>query len=104
MGIKMKVKEWHKWVEDNATEKLDLPYAVIALNEEAGEVAGWYKKAILRENKVGLTEEDLAYELGDVLYYLTRIANLKGWTLKDLMNYNVQKLTRRKEKGYKQIV
>lgn len=100
----MKLKEWYKWVEENSSEKLDLAYGVIALNEEAGEVAGWYKKYVLRENKVGLTEDDLASELGDVLYYLTRIANLKGWTLKDLMNKNVEKLTLRKQKGMKQIV
>jgi NTP pyrophosphatase (non-canonical NTP hydrolase) len=100
----LKIKEWHQHVDDNAKDDLDLNYAVIAVNGEAGEIAEWYKKAVLRGNKIGLTDRDLQEEIGDVLYYLTRICNLKGWTLKEIMDINKVKLDGRKQKGFKQIV
>ena len=96
--------EFEAHVNDFAKDYTDLNYCVIALNEEAGEVAGWYKKAVLRGNVTGkYTDDDLKGELGDVLYYLTRAARLKGWTLSDIMDFNKAKLDERQAKGYKQI-
>jgi NTP pyrophosphatase (non-canonical NTP hydrolase) len=100
----MTTTEFEQHVADNVQGDLDLNYAVIAINGEAGEVAEWYKKAVLRGNVVGLTDRDLQEELGDVLYYLTRIAQLKGWTLSEVMDVNKVKLDGRKQKGFKQIV
>lgn len=100
----MKVKEFEAHVQHHAKDDLDLNYAVIALNGEAGEVAEWYKKAVLRKNKIGLTDQDLLEELGDVLYYLTRLAQLKGWTLKEVMQANKEKLDKRVAAKFKQVV
>jgi NTP pyrophosphatase (non-canonical NTP hydrolase) len=89
-----------KEFEDHVSSRWDnphgMPYLVIALNEEAGEVAGWYKKFVYRENVAGKhTLDDLKGELGDVLYYATRIAQENGWTLSDVMEFNKQKLDAR---------
>jgi phosphoribosyl-ATP pyrophosphohydrolase len=46
-----------------------------------------------------LTDEDLLSEVGDVLYYLDRLAQIKGWTLEDVMIYNKKKLDARR--GFK---
>lgn len=102
--IGMKVKDYEAYVAEHSKPEVDLNYVVIALNEEAGEVAGWYKKAVLRGNKIGLTDDDLKKEFGDLLFYLTRGAAIKGWSLKDLMDANVAKLDERRAKGFRQIV
>lgn len=100
----MTAPEYEVHVSQHAKEDLDLNYAVIALNGEAGEVAEWYKKAVLRKNKVGLTDRDLQEELGDVLFYLTRLAQLKGWTLAEIMDINKLKLDGRVAARFKQVV
>lgn len=100
----MTTQEFETHVSAKAKEDLDLNYAVIAICGEAGEVAEWYKKAVLRGNKIGLTDHDLALELGDVLYYLTRAAQLKGWTLSQIMDWNQEKLDARVAASFKQVV
>lgn len=100
----MTTAEYEDYVESRCKPYCDLNYTIIALNGEAGEVAEWYKKFVLRGNPVGnLTEVDLKGELGDVLFYLTRITKLKGWTLSEVMDANKVKLDDRVEKGMRQI-
>ena len=90
--------EWY--VISRCKPYVDKPYCAIAINEEAGEIAGWYKKYVLRGNPNGaLTENDLLSELGDVLFYLTVMARLYGWSLEDVMQYNIEKLDQRIAKG-----
>jgi len=100
----MDTKKYEDYVLSQCKSYVDEPYLVIALNEEAGEIAGWYKKFVLRENVAGKhTVDDLKGELGDVLFYLTRLALMRGWNLEDVMLYNVDKLNDRIAKGMKQI-
>lgn len=68
-------------------------YLALGLNGEAGEVAEEIKKWHRDGN---FSKERLALELGDVLYYLTRLANLHGFTLKDIMDMNEAKLSARR--------
>ena len=77
----------------------DLSHAVIGLNEEAGEVAGLLKKHVYR-NKTR-TDEQWIDELGDVFWYLTAVAVIKGFTLEDIWQHNVEKLEARREAGIK---
>jgi NTP pyrophosphatase (non-canonical NTP hydrolase) len=93
-GGKMKIRDYEKFVMERSKGYVDLNYCVIALNGEAGEVAEWYKKAVLREDAT-FTSQMLGEELGDVLFYLVKLANLKGWSLKDLIDMNVEKLSKR---------
>lgn len=87
---------FEEFVESKAAIGLDdETYSVIGLCGEAGEVAEWYKKVVLRKKGKKLTEEDLKNELGDVLHYVARIALKHNWTLKDCMDANVRKLSER---------
>lgn len=100
----MKRSEYEDYVKLRSTNGLDTNYCVIALNEEAGEVAGWYKKFVLRGNPTEkLTLDDLKGELGDTLYYLTALALNNNWTLDDIMEFNKAKLDDRVAKKMRSI-
>lgn len=100
----MTTAEFETHVSEKCHGYVDLNYSIIALNEEAGEVAGWYKKVVLRQKPRGLTDNDLLGELGDTLFYLTCIAKVKGWSLADVMTFNKVKLDDRMAKQYEQVV
>ncbi len=71
-------------------------YPALGLCGEAGEVAEKVKKQI-RDGVFNRYE--VAKELGDVLWYLSNIANDIGYSLKEIANINVDKLTGRKGRG-----
>lgn len=100
----MTTTEYEDHVKSYIKPFCDLPYLALALNGEAGEVAEWVKKVVLRVNPQGLTDEDLLKELGDVQWYLTAIALNKGWTLEDVMTTNKKKLDARWAASFKQVV
>ena len=100
----MKTKDYEAYVLERCQPYTDPSYCVIALNEEAGEIAGWWKKFKLRGNPTGkLTHDDLKGELGDVLFYLTRLAYHYNWTLSDIMDFNKAKLDDRVAKNMKSV-
>lgn len=69
------------------------------LLEEVGEATKIYSKA-LRRGKVTLAdEEELLYELGDILGCLTQFAGHFGWSLAHLAKHNIKKLKYREELG-----
>ena len=92
----MKVRDYEEFVGVTVAFMpiTDDAYSVIGLCGEAGEVAEWVKKAQYRKNPK-FTEDMLKKELGDVQHYLTRIAVNHGWTLKEIMQDNVDKLEAR---------
>lgn len=100
----MTPKEYEEYVDLRCQAYVDLPYLIVAINEEAGEIAGWFKKYVLRGNPVGnLTLDDLKGEIGDTLFYLTRLANTQGWSLSEIMDFNKAKLDARVDKNMRQI-
>jgi len=91
----LKTKEYEKFVSENARMPLnDLTYSFIGLAGETGECMEWLKKSVYRKD-AKYTDGHLLLELGDVIHYVTRIALNKGWSLKDIMGANVEKLTER---------
>lgn len=68
----------------------------LGLAGETGEVSELLKKHI-RDGV--LDTEALAKELGDVLAYLTLIADSFGFTLEEIAELNLTKLTGREENG-----
>lgn len=89
--------------EDTASAK-SIPFLALAVNGEAGELAEKVKKS-QREADAGNYEEADRYlreaegELGDVLWYLDRLAASLGTTLNDAALENIAKLTDRDERG-----
>jgi NTP pyrophosphatase (non-canonical NTP hydrolase) len=79
----------------------DLLHWVLGLNGEAGEVAEKLKKVIRDKNSI-ITEDDkqeLAKELGDVLWYLAVFAHDLGIPLDVIAQQNLDKLLSRKDRG-----
>ena len=52
-----------------------------------------------KEVQFASTLEELKDELGDVLWYVTTLARINGWTLSDIMTENYHKLERREAFG-----
>jgi len=67
-------------------------YLMIGLMNEAGEVGGAFKK----EMRDRVDNSDLIVdELGDVLWYLTRLCDVYNTSLSELMDENINKLVGR---------
>ena len=67
-------------------------YLMLGLMNEAGEVGGAYKKEI----RDSVDNTDLIVdELGDVLWYLTRLCDVYGVEISELMVNNMDKLFNR---------
>ena len=77
----------------NTTEYM---YLALGLSDEAGEVAGKINK-MYRDG--AFDPEGIAKELGDVMWYLTMLADTLGYTLDDILKLNLQKLEGREERG-----
>lgn len=78
-----------------------LVYVALGLTGEAGEVAEKVKKMI--RNDGGVLSDDkkdaIKYELGDVLWYLSQMARVLGFTLEEVAQANIAKLADRKARG-----
>ncbi len=78
-----------------------LVYGALGLNGEAGEIAEKIKKWI-RDNDSDvskLDKSDMTKELGDVLWYIARIADLLGVSMEDIARINIEKLSSRERRG-----
>ena len=73
----------------------------LGLTGEAGEVADKLKKQY-RDNGGVISNEakvELVKELGDVMWYITRLAASLGYSLCEVASMNVEKLRSRAERG-----
>lgn len=74
-------------------------YCLYGLMSEVGEVMDLYKRSI-REPSDGLEfNKQLKRELGDVLWYLTVLADSVGSSLAEVAALNTSKLAQRKAQG-----
>jgi NTP pyrophosphatase (non-canonical NTP hydrolase) len=87
------------WVEDKIFTKREerLVENTLGLVGEAGEVAEKVKKLI--RDKSRFTKEDIIKELGDVIFYVTALANYYGSDLQEVIEKNVVKLDGREARG-----
>lgn len=73
-------------------------YPALGLTGEAGECSDKIKK-VIRDNNGEFTNEkkqEIAKEIGDVLWYCAALAHDIGYTLEEIANLNVEKLHSRK--------
>ena len=85
-------------------------YPALGMNGEAGEVADKVKK-VLRDSELIVRDgrgaivlpdakrEELAKEVGDVLWYVATMAYDLGYSLDEIAEMNIQKLASRKQRG-----
>lgn len=86
-------------------EQFTIMYPALGLAGEAGEIAEKIKKW-LRDYKPSSPDDmpeeirqALLLELGDPLWYITSLADDLGFTLDDVVEANVAKLSSRKDRG-----
>jgi NTP pyrophosphatase (non-canonical NTP hydrolase) len=75
--------------------KGNVAYFALGLCGESGEVAEKIKKG-LRDGK--LDRDDLVLELGDVLWYVSQLANVAEIELAEVAKRNIEKLQSRKRR------
>ena len=84
-------------------EKMRVIYPALGLAGEQGEIAEKVKKWIRDEDFAnGMSverREAILKELGDPLWYIAALADDLGYTLQDVVDANVEKLSSRKERG-----
>jgi len=93
----MNFNEYQNWTRETAIypHKTAFAYLMAGLGSEVGEVLGKYKKEI----RDGADHsEAIISELGDVLWYVARIADEYGYELEGIAAANKDKLTDRKER------
>jgi NTP pyrophosphatase (non-canonical NTP hydrolase) len=79
-------------------------YPALGLCGEAGEIAEKVKKWLRDDMEGGQVmseerREAILLELGDPLWYIAALAGDLGYTLQDVVDANVSKLTSRKQRG-----
>lgn len=97
----MNIDQYADWTDDvwkgnpfEETTERDIAIAALGLTGEAGEVVEYFKKH-LRDGKDIAYNNDLAHELGDVLFYWVRLCRVAGFDPSDIMEANVHKLCNR---------
>jgi len=90
------INEFAIYPESGQGTPMALAYCALGLGGEAGEYSEKVKK-LIRDG--GLDKPLALKELGDVLWYLTRSANELGYSLVDVAQVNLVKLSDRKDRG-----
>ena len=75
-------------------------YYALGLTGEAGEVAETIKKSYrIKPHRKDVEARELAFELGDVLWYLAGLAEKYGFSLEEIATMNIAKLEAREVLG-----
>lgn len=95
----MNTLQYSLWVEDKimTTGQDRMIENVLGLVGEAGEIAEKVKKQI-RDGSL-VSGEEIIKELGDVVFYITALANHFDSDLDEVLQKNVDKLNSREERG-----
>ena len=78
-------------------EVIALPYLILGLAGEAGELANKYKKVLRGDKAIGDVREALIDEAGDCIWYIAMIASELHISLEEVAARNVRKLAARLE-------
>lgn len=74
------------------TRREAMAYVVIGLAGEAGEVANKFKKYMRGDKVLTAIKDEIADEMGDILWYLAALANELDLSLDDIARRNLEKL------------
>jgi NTP pyrophosphatase (non-canonical NTP hydrolase) len=95
----LNVQEYNDFVKSMKVypEKHAIVYPALGLSGESGEIAEKVKKWLRGDRD--LDKAALALEVGDVMWYVTSLADDLGYKLEEVMMMNHAKLSSRKERG-----
>lgn len=81
--------------------QMDQTIWVLGIAGEAGEVVEKWKKIVAYKDGVISNEDkqELAKEVGDVMWYMALFADSLGLSLQDIATQNLEKLASRKARG-----
>ena len=71
---------------------------VMGISGESGEVADYMKKVLFHDHP--MNREKLKDELGDILWYISRLASEYEIKFSDIISYNIDKLNKRYPEGF----
>lgn len=74
-----------------------ISHGVLGLNSEAGELAGIYQKAYQGHE---IDELHVKKEVGDCLWMIAEICTAYGWSMREVMRLNIEKLIKRYPEGF----
>ena len=80
-------------------QEFGVEYTTLGLIGEAGEIANKVKKVMRGDYSHDDIRGELKGEIGDVLWYISRLASELGFDLGDIAQSNLDKLADRKERG-----
>ena len=97
----MQLDEYQERTEETAVYPSEnaIEYLALGLNDEAGEVAGAYKKYLRGDYDSDELRARIEGEAGDVLWYWVRLLDELDITASDVMEKNADKLFDRQERG-----
>ena len=100
----MEANYYQKYAHVFAMYKDNL-YPILGLAEEAGEAAGKIAKHLRAVGRLNADAPDAPFaeslksEIGDICWFVAEICTMYGWTLSEVMEQNIAKLTDRMERG-----
>ena len=106
--LTLTLNDYQAETAQTAIYKWPVIYPALGLASEAGECLGGIKKFI-RDNEIDFTggakdlthaqRQDIALELGDVLWYVAALSRDIGYSLNQVATMNIWKLEDRKSRG-----
>lgn len=93
----MKLNEYQVEASTFATYN-NMNYPYFALVEEVGEFCGKIAKNMRGDTSYEDAQAKMKKEAGDILWNLSEICTLNGWTLEEIAQQNLEKLRSRKER------
>ena len=100
----MEANDYQKSAHGFAMYK-DSMYPVLGLAEEVGEFTGRIAKHLRAVGLINWDSPDtdlaksLKGELSDICWFVAELATIYGWSLSDVMEYNIRKLSERRDAG-----
>lgn len=95
----MNIDQYQKEAMEFRLPTADKEYALLNLVAEAGEVAGKAAKHRRDGGDVEAYNESIKKELGDVMWQAAAVAKDHGFTLSEICQHNIEKLSSRKQRN-----
>jgi NTP pyrophosphatase (non-canonical NTP hydrolase) len=100
--LKMKMNQYQDLTSRTAPFYDDVVEEIVdwtlGIAGEAGEIVEHVKKA--KNHKHPWEHQKLAYELGDLMFYIARLSNVIGYSLDEISLMNIEKRYRRYPNGF----